>query len=234
MEITDDRLKAALSRLAKEGELNGGDEALFALAVSIPLAGNAISSILGGVAKRRVAERATDVFQAVKERLENVEKTKIDEEYFKSDEFMTVLLLAIEQLQTTHDKQKLGMLANAIANSGRVEFSSESRKELFIRIMRDLSPQHVAMLSAMSAHRLASRTNPTGEHLTLLQSLAAHGLVEESYEKQQPPGYRHFTNERQVIAVITKAIAAPEIHRFELSDFGAQFLKFFNDLDSSS
>ena len=122
MGITDDRLKAALARLAEESELHSVNEELYAVVASIPLAGNAISSILAGAAKRRVVERIEEVFRTVKERLENVEKTKVDEEYFKSDEFMTVLLLAIEQIQTTHDKQKLEMLANAIANSGRVDF----------------------------------------------------------------------------------------------------------------
>jgi hypothetical protein len=233
MGITDDKLKAALANLAKEGELDGVNEELYAVVASVPFAGNAISSLLTGAAKRRVVERAEEVFQAVKERLENVEKTKIDEEYFKSDEFMTVVLLAIEQLQTTHYKKKLEMLANAIANSGRVDFSSESRKELFMRIMRDLSPQHVSTLATMGGLGpiLGEQTNPTGEHLTVLQSLAAHGLVEESYEKQKSSTYRPFSND--LAAVIAEAIAAPSTHRFWLSDFGAKFLEFFNRSDIS-
>lgn len=227
------RVDHALARLAEESQLDGGNEALSALVASIPVAGNAISSILAGGAKRRVVERVEEALRAMKEKLENVEKTKIDEEYFKSDEFMTILLLAIEQLQTTHDKKKIQMIANALANSGIVDFSSDSRKELFMRIMRDLSPQHVSMLATMGVHRAAfEQTNPTGENLTVLQSLAAHGLVEESYKKEQPliPN-RDFANQREAKNALAKLIAAPTTHRFRLSDFGANFLEFFKSPD---
>jgi len=52
---------------------------------------------------------------------------------------MTIIVLAVEQLQTTHDKQKLEMLANAVANSGTTAFSRDFRKELFLRIFHSLA-----------------------------------------------------------------------------------------------
>lgn len=228
--IGDHRIDHALERLAEESRLDGGNDALSAVVASIPFAGSAISSILADGAKRRVVERVEETFRAIKEKLDNVDKTKVDEEYFKSDEFMTILLLAIEQLQTTHDKKKIQMIANALANSGMVDFSSDSRKELFMRIMRDLSPQHVSMLASMRVNRIISeRTNPTGESLTVLQSLAAHGLVEESYTREQPSiPSRNFANQREARNAIAKLILAPTTHRFRLSDFGANFLEFFD------
>jgi hypothetical protein len=229
----DHRVDHALERLAEESRLDGGNEALSAIVASIPFAGSAISSILAGGAKRRVVERVEETFRAMKEKLDNVDETKVDEEYFKSDEFMTILLLAIEQLQTTHDKKKIQMIANALANSGIVDFSSDSRKELFMRTMRDLSPQHVSMLSYMRVNAIVfEHKNPTGETLTLLQSLAAHGLVEESFEKEQPLiPQRNFTNQREVKSALAKAIATPTHHRFRVGKFGSEFLKFFDSDD---
>jgi hypothetical protein len=224
--MIEDRFKNALEHLANEGELDGGKEALYSLVSSIPLAGGPISSLLTGAAKRRVVERSLEVFQAVKDRLDEVEKTNIDEAYFKSDEFMTILLLAIEQLQTTHDKQKLQMIANALANSGNTHFSADSRKELFMRTMRDLSPEHVAFLAAAPSHHFAE--NPTGENLTIYQSLAAHGLLEESYEQKRPEiPHGDFTSQGSAARAISKMILTPTIHRFRVSKFGTDFLEFF-------
>src|SRR6266853_84784 len=135
----DDRLEKALDFYSKELETDLPKRALAIAIEQIPHLGSQITKLLFGDAQRRVAERAQDVFEAVKDRLDRTDESKIDKEFMKSDEFMTILLLAIEQLQTTHDKEKKTMLANALANSGLVEFSSDSRKELFMRIIRDLA-----------------------------------------------------------------------------------------------
>lgn len=125
----------------KEGEtLDGGAEALNALIASIPFAGGALSSILSGRAQRQMRERVTDVFEALKERVEQMGEAKIDRAFFDSDEFLTLFTLTLEQVQTTHDKTKLKMLAAGLANSASTDFGSEKRKELLVRIMRDLAP----------------------------------------------------------------------------------------------
>ena len=41
------------------------------------------------VAQRGIAERAKDVFEAVSERIEELEEDKIDENFFKRGEFLT-------------------------------------------------------------------------------------------------------------------------------------------------
>jgi len=60
--------------------------------------------------------------------------------FFEGDEFVTLLTLMLEQIQTTHDRKKLKMLATGLANSANAEFTAEGRKELFFRIIRDLAP----------------------------------------------------------------------------------------------
>ena len=56
---------------------------------SVPHFGNEINNLLFGDAQRRVAERAKDVFEAVRERVEEFEEGKIDKKFFKRDEFLS-------------------------------------------------------------------------------------------------------------------------------------------------
>jgi hypothetical protein len=231
MGITDDHIKQALDKLSEERDADVTNETLFATIASVPFVGGAASSLLTGRAIRRIADRAEDVFRELAERLHKVEKEKIDEDYFRSDEFMTILLLSIEQLQTTHDKKKLKMIADALANSGLKTFSSEHRKELFLRILRELSPQHVSVLAAMGVNAaVCEQKDPTGERLSVLQSLVAHGLVEDFYQPDKPRfSNRRITSQSDAEELVATAIQDLEFtHIFRISSFGLAFLKFFD------
>lgn len=238
----DDRLEKALDFYSRELETDLPKKALITVIAQIPHFGNEVNRILFGDAQRRVAERAQDVFEAMKERVEQIEESRIDKEFLKSDEFMTILTLAIEQLQTTHDKEKLRMLANALANSGVVGFSSDSRKELFMRIFRDLAPEHVGMLKWMRRKPIADHPEhyvardikePQGKDLVILQNLAAHGLVDEFQEKERPSlSVGQFSDERNALRALEKLATALQKRCFRLNQFGEDFLGFFDQLQA--
>src|ERR1700730_16401768 len=177
------RLTIAIKLNTDEAKLDGGNEALNALIASIPLAGGALSSILAGRAQRRMQERVTDVFEAFKERVEQMQEDKIDQKFFESDEFLTLFTLTLEQTQTTHDKAKLNMLATGLANSASSDFISESRKELFLRILRDLAPEHVSVPHEMRPVEQFGRKgvrlpvdSPTGDRLAVSQHVFSQCL----------------------------------------------------------
>ncbi|MGB9471051.1 MAG: hypothetical protein WBQ59_17010, partial [Candidatus Acidiferrum sp.] len=142
----DDRLEKSLEFYSEELETDIPQKAVKLAIEAIPHFGSYITKLLFGDAQKRIAEGAKDVFEAVRERVEKLDESKIDKEFLKSDEFMTIVTLAIEQLQTTHDKRKLEMMSNALANSGTVDFSADQRKELFFRIFRNLAPERIAEL----------------------------------------------------------------------------------------
>jgi hypothetical protein len=234
----DDRLEKALDIYSEELDPDLFKKIVSTAINQIPHYGNEINKLLFGDAQRRVTERAKDVFNAVKERVERIEESKIDREFLKSDEFMTILILAIEQLQTTHDKEKLTMIANALANSGVVGFSSDSRKELFIRILRDLAPEHVALLRSMLPTTLPNHTrsiarelkDPQGNDLAILQSLAAQGLVDEFQEKKRPStSTLDFSSEREARKALEELIMALSTRCFRLNQFGNDFLRYFSE-----
>jgi len=232
MSLTD-RVKIAIEVHQDGAKLDGGNEAMNALIASIPFAGGALGSILSGRAQRRMQERATDVFEAFKERLEQMDGKKIDRAFFESDEFLTLFTLTLEQIQTTHDKAKLRMLATGLANSATSDFASESRKELFLRILRDLAPEHVSMLNEMRPASLGGRKGVrqpirflSGDRLVVLQHLASQGLVTESLHVKDVPTFNlgRLGGQR----MLERHLETPPSKRYLLSDFGFQFLKFFD------
>ncbi len=231
MSLTD-RVTIAIELHKYGSKMDGGNEALNALVASIPLAGGPLSSLLAGSAQRKMVERVTDVLEALKQRLEQTEDSKVDRAFFESDEFLTLFTLTLEQIQTTHDKNKLNMLATGLANSAHIDFVSESRKELLLRILRDLAPEHVSMLQEMKpVEHFGKRVgrvidSPVGGRLAVLQHLAAQGLVTERLEMETPPNV-NLSDPERAYRIIRQYLEIPPAKTYVISDFGVQFLNFF-------
>jgi hypothetical protein len=236
----DDKLGKVLDNLSEESQLRGGTEGVAAAIAAIPYAGSVIASLMGGRAKRRVVSRAIEMFEAIKHRLEQLDESKVNIDFFEGEEFQTLLVLALEQLQTTHDKDKLHMLACGLANSGALEFSAETRKEMFVRILRDLSPNHVRVLKDLlpisQRHRDAGPEfwptlhEPHDEVLAVLQYLAANGLVEESLKSEMKisdPRYANRWTPSDAERAINDALKAAPSRHFRISELGLDFLKYF-------
>jgi hypothetical protein len=195
----------------------------------IPYVGSAINEIADGLAQLRVQERLNDVFDAMKERLDNVTEDKVDKEYFHSEEFQTLLYLLLERLHTTHDKKKLRMFGIALGNSGLIEFKTAD-KESFARVLRDLSLSELQVLDdqrlkGWPPHIPGKEINYANEVLENLFRLQATGLVLSRIDSEQPPTGSTGSvraDARNAIATLTKSPRP----RFYLSDFGTKFLEF--------
>lgn len=144
-----DKLQKVMDEYEKEVIVTPGDRVLEAAINLIPVAGSPIAALFCGKARQRVQERAAELFTEMKKELERVDEDAINKEFFETEEFQTLLALAMEQLQTTHNKEKLKLIAKALANSGLHEFDAESRKEVFVRALRDLTPAHISILSSL-------------------------------------------------------------------------------------
>ena len=176
----------------------------------------------------------------MKDQLESVGQAKVDRDFFENDEFATLFVLMLEQIQTTHDQDKLRKLATGLANSGLREFAKENRKELFMRIFRNLAPEHIAMLESQKpvnvmGHEgvLPAYDNPREHHLPVLQSLVAHGLTRERFIKPRAPAknWKRMTPD-QIISESTRLFETPPARGFVLTSFGIDFLKFFSEFKS--
>ena len=68
----------------------------------------------------------------IRKQIDAIRESIPDDSVYGSEEFQTVLALAQEQLWTTHDREKLRLLAAALAHSGAKEFQADD-KELMLR-----------------------------------------------------------------------------------------------------
>jgi hypothetical protein len=236
MEI-DDELKQSIARLAEESDVPVQMRALDAAIAGIPLIGGSISALLTTEGKRRLVERILELADAISKRVTEVEAATLDKEYFKSEEFQTLFALAWEQLRTTHDKRKMKQLASALVTSGTTDFKDDARKELFLRVLRDLSPGHISILTGLlpSERRWQIRpavTDPFGERLSMLQQLSASGLCDEVFEPTPMPSIHRFisaSSTSQLENELRSYFSKPFARSFRISEFGRDFLRFLGE-----
>jgi hypothetical protein len=193
----------------------------------IPGVGSAINEMMTQLAIKRTNERIKELFEHFANKVRYIGEEKVDREWFRSEEFQTLLYEALQQLHVTHDRQKIEMLGAALANSGTEGFKDEDRKDLFIRFVRDLTQHHLKVLLRLapealpmpavprhpntepldeeSARSLRSHWRPTihpnqDDELMALQMLHASGLVEENIKSsiEQPSLPSRFTSESQI------------------------------------
>ena len=172
----------------------------------IPGVGAAVTEMMTELAIQRTNERINEMFGHFANRIKEVGEDKVNREWFRSEEFQTLLFEALRQLHVTHDREKVKMLGVGLANSGTSGFKSEDRKDLFIHFVRDLTRQHLKVLIDLIPRPLQQshyppmgsnvppldegvvqrlmwdsrpRIAPAGDDLLALQMLHAYGLVEE-------------------------------------------------------
>lgn len=145
----DNKLEQALDQLRASADADVGQEIIKIAIKATPYLGSAIDKLMSGAGQRRLIQRIVEVFEEVKLQLEEVDEKQIDQDYFLTEEFQTLLALVLQEIQTTHDKTKLRMLAAALSNSSQTKFQTEMRKELFVRTLRTLSPDHIQMLDSL-------------------------------------------------------------------------------------
>jgi hypothetical protein len=140
---------AAVDRHRDAANPSIAEIALRTAIAGIPYAGGPILEIMNGLAQRRVAERLDVVFAAMKQQLELISKDKVNQAFFNSEEFQSLLYLLLERLHATHHKEKLKTFGRALGNSANTDFQ-ENDKEQYIRTLRDLSLEDLQTLRKLA------------------------------------------------------------------------------------
>jgi hypothetical protein len=228
-----DELGAELNLYRKDSETTIQNIVLRSAVQGVPFIGSSIMEILNGLAQCRAQERLNDMFDQVKKRLDSVGDEKIDREFFKSEEFQTLLFLLLERLHTTHDSDKLKMFGNALANSGNVDFKDDARED-YIRVLRDLSLKDLLILNDFRLKGWTPHTHQidySGDVLVSLARLHGMGLVIGSLREKALS--RIGSSRAESAQVISDMITQPPKMQYSLSTFGERFLLFVLP-DSSS
>jgi hypothetical protein len=134
-------------RMLQEHVMSAGIAGVLSL---IPGVGEGVIELMRDLAVQRLYKRVNEMFEHFTNRIREIGEDKVDREWFRSEEFQTLLSDAFHQLNATHDRNKLEMLGVALANSGAPGFKEEERKDLFIRFVRELTSQHIRVLLALA------------------------------------------------------------------------------------
>jgi hypothetical protein len=93
-----------------------------------------------------------------------------DKELFKrlpgDEEFASILLSATQAAARTHQREKIELLAAAVAHSAEGTDLSIDLQMLFIRFVDDLTPSHLRLLQYLATH--ASEVENVGSYADLL------------------------------------------------------------------
>jgi hypothetical protein len=211
-----------------------------ATAVTAGLA--AVNVGLAQLANKRFYARLEQLRDAMNARLEEVGESNVNKDWFQSEEGQTMLFEAVRQVASTSDRKKIAMLGNALANGGVTDFSSEERKELFLQLVRDLTPQHIAVLRRLMPDQSSAwklKIEGKGEELLVLQMLHASGLVTESLEPMKAQvrlrrygsaalSANNVARGVKELEEIIKDLQRPPRRVFALSTLGKDFIEFVN------
>ncbi|PYV68129.1 MAG: hypothetical protein DMG97_25595 [Acidobacteria bacterium] len=218
----------------------------------VPGIGGAVTEMMTELAIQRTNTRIKDMFDYFVSRIRELGEQNVDREWFRSEDFQTLLFEALHQLHVTKDREKIEMLGVALGNSGSPAFEKEDRKDLFVRFVRDLAPEHIRMLTALCPRTSDQNWNPSlsektrwqlawtrrlllkpqGDDLLVLQMLHAYGLVEESLlspvknAPRVPSGYNKEAEIKGAFREFIKQLQKSPIREFRLSQLGWDFLEF--------
>jgi hypothetical protein len=159
-----------VARIEKEANRPVQDMVLEAGWALIPHIGESIAGLLHQWRTRQAFECLQALREEMARWIAKIDETKLDREWFKSNEFRALLFSVVQQLQLTADQEKVKMLARALVNSGSKVFDKEERKETFVALARLLTSQHIRALLALRAPTLQAQTEK-GKYVDLQRNL---------------------------------------------------------------
>jgi len=238
MAIDDDPLVVASRQLADHTESDAETirgVVLNKLMESVPIIGDVIVGSIAEVAQKRWKERVSELLQMFAERLAEVRTAIPDPNYFGSEEFQALIIEAIEQQRTNRFTEKRRMLACGLAQSGTQDFVSEPEKEVFFRLLRDLSMQDLAALKKLRPNKEVARFNGPSkitvrqtQDNTALNRLQGFGLVSSTLqlEPKNVADLMSIRTQNDVNRAIGSVLSGAPTSVFFASRFGLRFLAF--------
>ena len=145
-----DQVNAALSKSPIiKGLIDGG------LSL-IPFFGQAITSVLDARAFQLFEKNTKHFVKELKQLVEYIDDEKLDKEFIESDEFISLLTEVLSRNARTYEDEKVRFFARVFINSAIHGMSKVPYKEGFVRIIDELSADHIRVLSFIYEKSLPS------------------------------------------------------------------------------
>lgn len=109
----------------------------------VPFLGAAIMGTLDARASLLFEKNTMLLTQELQNQVQHLSESKIDSQFLNSDEFTSLLLNILTKNAHTHEEAKTRLFAQILVNSALKDVSSVPYKEGFVRVIGDLSVQHI-------------------------------------------------------------------------------------------
>jgi len=173
---TVDQVNAALSRSPiVKGLIDGGISL-------IPFLGQAITSALDTRAFQLFEQNSKCFSEDVKELVRKLDQNMLDRRFIESAEFVSILTDILARNARTHEEAKIRLYATLFVNFTKLGKSATPYKEGFIRIIDELSVEHIQVLAVINKQDMASvagDTKQSGSH-ALSQEIAKEMGIPEA------------------------------------------------------
>jgi len=121
-----------------------------ALSIAGPV-GAAISGALSGRAAQLAEKNSKQLFVAVGNYVRRLDETKIDRQFLDSEEFTSLLIDILTMNAKTYEKEKIDLFSRVFVNSAMRDSPASPSKETFVRIIGDLSTEHIRVFQFICA-----------------------------------------------------------------------------------
>ncbi len=113
----------------------------------IPFVGQAVVSTLDARAFQLFEENSRRFSEEVREVISVVDEGKVDKEFIASPEFVSLLIDVLSRNARSYEYEKVKLYASLFVNSVTYEGSKVPYKEGFLRMIDELSVDHIRILS---------------------------------------------------------------------------------------
>lgn len=138
----------------------------------IPIVGQAISSSLDARSFKLFEENTKKFTNELKSLIANLDEKKIDKDFLESPEFTSLLIETLACNARTYESEKVKLYAKIFTNYLTSTGSHITYKEGFIRILDELTVNHIRIL-AFICHRI---DNPNEENEKLRDRVLAEDI----------------------------------------------------------
>lgn len=111
-----------------------------------PIGGSLDFLLSGGAYFPKWRDRIESLVLEFRERLLHCEETKVDHDFARSEEFYGLVARVIHDLQSTWQKEKIGIFAQVLTGIITKPFSQDVQRERYLALVHELSLLHIAML----------------------------------------------------------------------------------------
>ena len=195
----------------------------------MPIAGSGVAALMGLVGPK-IAQRRDEWFELLADKISELESRV--EGFAESPMFITAVIEATNAALKTHEREKLGALRNAVANSPLPGAPDESTQMMFLRFVDELTALHLRVLVILNdPNGSVERTGKGISRGTGLWLLIHHCMPE--IPEIQIALLEQIHRELQSRGLVTQenfhgAIIDPDRTAKRTTPFGKEFLRFIN------